>query len=83
MALEVNINYAEALNNLGVLCKDEGLIKEAMGCFEKCLSINPNSRNAAHNLLLSSNYILFTKFFFFLFILNALIYFSFLLFREY
>jgi tetratricopeptide (TPR) repeat protein len=47
--------YGEAYNNLGVLYRDEGLIDEAIKCYEKCLAINILSRNAGQNRLLAMN----------------------------
>jgi protein O-GlcNAc transferase len=56
-AIEENPHYSEAYNNLGVLYRDEGLIAEAIKCYEKCLAINPLSRNAGQNRLLAMNYL--------------------------
>ncbi len=54
-ALHENPTYAEAYNNLGVLYRDEGNIEEALLCYEKCLELNPVSRNASQNRLLAMN----------------------------
>jgi len=56
-AIEVNPQYAEAYNNLGVLYRDEGEIKKAIACYDKCLALNPHSRNASQNRLLAMNYL--------------------------
>lgn len=55
-ALSANPRYAEAYNNLGVLYRDEGKMAEAIFCYDQCLRLNPNSRNAAQNRLLALNY---------------------------
>src|SRR5690349_14081467 len=57
-AIKENPNYAEAYNNLGVLYRDEGAIDQAIACYEKCLELATNSRNAAQNRLLAMNCIL-------------------------
>jgi tetratricopeptide (TPR) repeat protein len=54
-AIEVNPQYAEAYNNLGVLYRDEGEIKKAIACYDKCLALNAHSRNASQNRLLAMN----------------------------
>lgn len=56
-AINVNPQYAEAYNNLGVLYRDEGEIEKGLACYEKCLEISPLSRNAAQNRLLAMNYL--------------------------
>lgn len=45
----------EAYNNLGVLYRDECDIQEAITCYDKCLQMQPNSRNAGQNRLLAMN----------------------------
>lgn len=54
-AIEEDPMYSEAYNNLGVLYRDEGLIDDAIKCYEKCLAINPLSRNSGQNRLLAMN----------------------------
>eukprot|EP00756_Hemistasia_phaeocysticola_P011154 Hpha_TRINITY_DN15094_c0_g2::TRINITY_DN15094_c0_g2_i1::g.123709::m.123709 len=48
--------YAEAWNNLGVVLRDEGVMAEAIECYDKCLAIVPESENAAQNKLLALNF---------------------------
>jgi predicted O-linked N-acetylglucosamine transferase (SPINDLY family) len=55
-AIESNPNYSEAYNNIGVLYRDEGRIAEAIQCYERCLELDPTSKNAAQNRLLALNY---------------------------
>lgn len=54
-AISENPTYAEAYNNLGVLYRDEGRLKDAIECYDKCLALNHLSRNAAQNRLLALN----------------------------
>lgn len=56
-AIFANSTYAEAYNNLGVLYRDAGSITSAVQAYEKCLQIDPDSRNAGQNRLLALNYI--------------------------
>jgi len=55
-SLETNPWYAEAFNNLGVLFRDEGKMAEAIFCYDQCIKLNENSRNATQNRLLALNY---------------------------
>ena len=54
-AIKTNPHYAEALNNLGVLYRDEGRIEEAIQSYAECLRIDPLSKNAGQNRLLALN----------------------------
>ena len=54
-AIKTNPHYAEALNNLGVLYRDEGRIEEAIHSYAECLRIDPLSKNAGQNRLLALN----------------------------
>ncbi|KAK3139208.1 hypothetical protein QOZ80_5AG0379540 [Eleusine coracana subsp. coracana] len=56
-AIIANSSYAEAYNNLGVLYRDAGSITLAIQAYERCLQIDPDSRNAGQNRLLAMNYI--------------------------
>lgn len=56
-AIAANSSYAEAYNNLGVLYRDAGNITLAIEAYERCLHIDPDSRNAGQNRLLAMNYI--------------------------
>ncbi|XP_006659697.1 probable UDP-N-acetylglucosamine--peptide N-acetylglucosaminyltransferase SPINDLY [Oryza brachyantha] len=56
-AILANPTYAEAYNNLGVLYRDAGSITLAVQAYERCLHIDPDSRNAGQNRLLALNYI--------------------------
>ncbi|MCO5555325.1 hypothetical protein L7F22_008871 [Adiantum nelumboides] len=56
-AILANSSYAEAYNNLGVLHRDAGNISLAIEAYERCLQIDPDSRNAGQNCLLAMNYI--------------------------
>ncbi|WOL03503.1 hypothetical protein Cni_G12223 [Canna indica] len=57
-AIIANPTYAEAYNNLGwVLYRDVGNIGLAIEAYERCLQIDPDSRNAGQNRLLAMNYI--------------------------
>ncbi|KAJ6791412.1 putative UDP-N-acetylglucosamine--peptide N-acetylglucosaminyltransferase SPINDLY [Iris pallida] len=56
-AIAANSTYAEAYNNLGVLYRDAGNIALAIEAYERCLQIDPDSRNAGQNRLLAMNYI--------------------------
>jgi hypothetical protein len=38
-----------------VLYRDEGEIKKAIACYDKCLALNTLSRNASQNRLLAMN----------------------------
>ena len=50
---EALANYANALNGLGLVRRDEGRIDEAAALFERSLALAPISANAAHNLALA------------------------------
>ena len=54
-AIKTNPHYAEALNNLGVLYRDEGRIEEAIQSYAECLRIDALSKNAGQNRLLALN----------------------------
>jgi tetratricopeptide (TPR) repeat protein len=54
-AIKENPQYVEAYNNLGVLYRDECEIEEAIACYDKCLAMQPLSRNAGQNRLLAMN----------------------------
>jgi len=59
-ALELNPNYADAYNNLGLTFKEKGELDEAITCYRRALELNPNQVNAHFNmslaLLLSGNF---------------------------
>eukprot|EP01059_Diplonema_ambulator_P036611 TRINITY_DN918_c0_g1_i1.p1 TRINITY_DN918_c0_g1~~TRINITY_DN918_c0_g1_i1.p1 ORF type:complete len:790 (+),score=217.87 TRINITY_DN918_c0_g1_i1:46-2415(+) len=55
-AVELQPLYAEAWNNLGVVMRDEGIMWDALNCYEKCLSMCPEAENAAQNRLLALNF---------------------------
>ena len=48
--LKLRPNHSGALNNLGVLCRKQGLFEEASSCFERVLKLNPSSADAWSNL---------------------------------
>jgi Flp pilus assembly protein TadD len=50
---EALANYANALNGLGLIRRDEGRIDEAAALFERSLALAPVSANAEHNLALA------------------------------
>lgn len=50
-AVELNPNYADAYNNLGIIVyKDENRQKEAEGYYRKAIELNPNYADAYYNL---------------------------------
>ena len=49
-ALEINPNYAEAHNNLGIAFLQKGQVDEAIDQYQKALEINPNYADAHNNL---------------------------------
>ena len=53
--LEINPNYVNAHNNLGIIFKELGEYQKAKSCFEKAIEIDPNY-TAAHNQLLKTLY---------------------------
>ena len=54
-AIELNPNYVEAYNNLGVACFETGRREDAIAAlFKKALEINPNQADARRNLELIS-----------------------------
>ena len=48
--LKIDPNYADALNNLGVIFKDLGEKQKAKDCYEQAIEIDPNHANAYNNL---------------------------------
>jgi protein O-GlcNAc transferase len=48
--LKLRPNHSGALNNLGVLCRKQGLFEEASSCFERVLKLSPNHADAWSNL---------------------------------
>lgn len=56
-AVKVNPGCASAFNNLGVLCRDSGRVKEAIRNYEKCIDLDPLSKNAEQNRLIALNYL--------------------------
>ena len=48
--LELDPNYVDAHNNLGVIFKGLGENQRAKECFEKAIKINPNFADALNNL---------------------------------
>ena len=48
--LEIDPNYVNALNNLGVIHQDLGELEKSKECYEKVISIDPNYANAYYNL---------------------------------
>ena len=49
-AIQLNPNYAEALNNLGIALADKGRFGEAIEAFSKAIQINPNDCKVLNNL---------------------------------
>lgn len=49
-ALSIRPDYADALNNLGVLHLEEAQYLEAERCFERCVGLDPGSREGWNNL---------------------------------
>ena len=49
-AIQINPNYSEALNNLGVALADKGRFDEAIENFRKAIQINPNRTETYINL---------------------------------
>ena len=43
--------YAEAHNNLGVLQRDVGAVGDAVASYERCLALDPGSRNAGGRVI--------------------------------
>jgi Tfp pilus assembly protein PilF len=56
-ALEINPNYPEALNDLGMLLIDKGMYREAVTCFSNALTLDPNYAEAHNNLALTLTYV--------------------------
>ena len=57
-AIESNPLYEEAYNAKGVLLRDQGMITEAIACYDKCLEVSGGQHgNADHNRLLALNYL--------------------------
>ena len=48
--LKLRPNHTGALNNLGVLCRKQGLFEEASSCFERVLKLSPTHADAWSNL---------------------------------
>ena len=46
----VNSEYDEAHCNLGVIFREQGRLEEAIGAYQKALSINPNFAEVYNNL---------------------------------
>ena len=49
-ALDINPDYAEAHNNLGVIFKELGQLDDAVKSYKKALAINPDYAIAHNNL---------------------------------
>ncbi|MDC0239589.1 tetratricopeptide repeat protein, partial [Candidatus Thioglobus sp.] len=49
-ALALKPNYAEALNNLGIVYMELGQLDESVKCYEKSIAIRPNYAEALNNL---------------------------------
>lgn len=49
-AVRLDVNDAEAHNNLGVILKELGRLPEAMTCYEQAIEINPTFAEAHNNL---------------------------------
>jgi Flp pilus assembly protein TadD len=49
-ALEINPNYPEALNDLGMILLDKGMYREAVTRFSQALTLHPNYAEAHNNL---------------------------------
>ena len=49
-ALELNPDYAEAHNNLGIALKDQGQLDEAVACCRRALELKPDYAEAHNNL---------------------------------
>ena len=47
---ELNPNYADGYNNLGVALKDQGKFEKAVNTYKKAISINPDYADAHYNL---------------------------------
>ena len=47
--------HAEAHNNLGNVCKDQGHVADALACYRKSLALNPNNARIHSNLVLTLN----------------------------
>lgn len=54
-AIAVDPTYVEAINNLGILYRDEWDLNKSIECYKKCVAMDPYTRNANHNLLLALN----------------------------
>lgn len=54
-ALQINPNYSEGYNNLGVILREEGNIDEAIAIFDKGFQLDKTNRNASQNRLLALN----------------------------
>ena len=48
--IEINPNYENAYNNLGIIYSISGDLQEAKKCYEKTLAINPKNFNAYNNV---------------------------------
>ena len=48
--LEIDPNYVNAHNNLGIIFKELGEYQKAKSCFEKAIEIDPNYIDAYNNL---------------------------------
>jgi superkiller protein 3 len=51
--IELNPDYIEAYNGLGVALVKNGKIQEGMMQFKKVLDVNPYNRNAQKNIVLT------------------------------
>ncbi|MBU0711979.1 tetratricopeptide repeat protein, partial [bacterium] len=49
-AIELNPEYTDAYNNLGIVYKEQGNYSDAIECFQKAIAINPNFSEAYLNL---------------------------------
>jgi len=56
--IQVDPTYAAAYNNMGVVLRDEGKVKEAIALYDKCIALCRDlpERLAHHNKLLAANY---------------------------
>ena len=49
-ATELNPNYADGFNNLGILLQDQGRVDDAIASYAKALAIKPDYAEALNNM---------------------------------
>ena len=49
-AIEINPDYADAYNNMGIAFQDQGNLRAAVEIFQKAISLNPNYAEAYNNM---------------------------------